>query len=119
MTEEQNNDFSRRIEAVVRQVPGVAGIFHAGGFVSGIVDAGARVLGIRDSEEAVIRVDRDGERTRIDVAMSVYSSVGALDTTRRVEAAIRDFFAGNSHGIADVRITVVRVVDTPREEWLA
>ncbi len=100
------------IETTIRAVPGVTGIFRAGGPVSKAVDMGARIIGGQDGTGHLIRVDQSPEGVRIDVAIGVHATASAVETSSRVHAAISALCAAHHITPAEIQVTVVQIDDT-------
>lgn len=113
MTMSQDQVSVGDIEATVRAIPGVSAIFRSGTTVSKVIDAGARLLGIRDDDIPLVRVEQETEGLRVEVAIGVQPSAGAVETTRRVHAAIDALLAQYGIASAEIHITVVHVDDDP------
>ncbi len=107
-----DRELAARIEAAVRVVPGVTDVFRVGGLVSEVVDAGAQVLGIQDGGTPPVRVERSADGDRVEVAIGVDSSAGAVETTRRVGAAIGALSAAQGAALTRIRVTVVHIDET-------
>ncbi|GAA4487160.1 hypothetical protein [Microbacterium panaciterrae] len=111
MSDPRDQELVEDIETAVRAIPGVTGIFRSGTTVAKVVDAGARLLGIRDADASLVRLEQTPEGARVEVAVGVQSSAGAVATTTRVHAAIDALCAGRRIGSVQIRITVVHVDD--------
>ncbi len=112
MMEPADRELAARIEAAVRAVPGVTEVFRMGGLVSKVVDAGAQILGIQDGETSPVRMERSADGCRVEVALGVDNSAGAVETTRRVQAAIGALGAAQGAALAEIRVTVVHIDET-------
>jgi hypothetical protein len=112
MTTWQEQALSSEIEAAVRAVPGVSGLFRVGTLANAI-DAGVRLLGIRDGSPFV-RLERSPDGLRADIAIGVHEHAGAVETIRRVQAAASAVIAAQHPAPADVRVTVVHINDAAR-----
>ncbi|WP_159500392.1 hypothetical protein [Microbacterium sp. 18062] len=100
------------IETAILAVPGVTTIFRTGSTASKVVDAGARLLGLRDDDAPLVRIEQAPEGFRVEVAIGVLASAGAVETAHRVHAAIEALTSQQRDGSAEIRITVVHVDDT-------
>ncbi len=101
------------IETTVLAIPGVTAVFRPGGVISNVVEAAAQVLGNEENPAPLVRIDQTAEGVRVGVAIGVGSSAGAVETTRRVQAAIGAL--STSHGVipAEIHVTVVHVDGSP------
>ncbi|GAA3663620.1 hypothetical protein [Microbacterium marinilacus] len=97
------------VETAIRSVPGVAGVFRAGTTVSKLVDVGARLVGAKDEAAPLVRIEESADGGRVDAAIGVQASAGAVDTVHRVHAAVDAALV--QHGVvpAEIRVTVVHV----------
>lgn len=115
MTTSQESALAADIELTARAIPGVAALFLAGSLASNMVDAGARAIGLRDDSDPLIRLEQTPEGMRVDIAIGVQAHVGAVETVRRVQAAVRAVIEEHHRAAADIRITVVHINDTTRQ----
>lgn len=111
MTTSQDQVRAVDIELATRAMPGVVALFRAGSLASNVFDAGARAIGIRDDSDPLIRIDQTPEGLRVDIAIGVQDDAGAVETIRRVHAAVRAVIAEQHRDTADIRITVVHIND--------
>lgn len=109
MIESSDRDLARAVEAVVRDVEGVTGVFRSGGFAAKAVDAGARLIGIRAGDEALVAVDREAAGIRVDVAVGIDGAAGAVATTRRVHEAIGRLGTALGSPFVEIRVTVAHI----------
>ena len=119
MTTSQEHALAADIEVAIRAMPGVAALFRAGSLASNVLDAGARAIGLRDDSDPLIHLDQTPEGLRVDIAIGVQDHAGAVETIRRVHAAVRAVIAEHLSAAADIRITVVHVNDTTKKEGQA
>jgi hypothetical protein len=112
MTTSQEHALAADIEVAIRAMPGVAALFRAGSIASNVLDAGARAIGLRDDSDPLIRLDERPDGLRVDIAIGVQDHVGAVETIRRVHAAVRAVTAEHDPAAVDIRITVVHISDT-------
>ncbi|WP_051172456.1 hypothetical protein [Microbacterium indicum] len=111
MTDERETRLAGDIAEAVREVPGVTALYSPGGAASQLVDAGARALGVRAADAAPVRVERDRDGTRVEVAIGAHAAHGGAATARRVHAAVRALCDARGAGPSIVRVTVVHVDD--------
>ncbi|MGI6879616.1 hypothetical protein [Microbacterium sp. gxy059] len=114
MTASQERTLAADIELATRAIPGVSALFRAGTLVSNVLEAGAWVIGIRDDSDPLIRLEQTPEGLRADIAIGVHEHVGAVETIRQVQAAVRAVVEEQHLVVADMRITVVHVSDATR-----
>lgn len=114
MTTWQEQTLSTEIEAAVRAIPGVSGLFRAGTFAANAIDAGVRLLGIHDGSAPFVRLERNHDGLRADIAIGVHEHSGAVETVRRVQEAAHAVIAAQDPAAAEVRITVVHINDAAR-----
>ena len=112
MTTSQEHALASDIELATRAMPGVGALFRVGSLASNALDAGARAIGIRDHSDSLIRLDQTPAGLRVDIAIGVQAHAGAVETTRRVHAAVRAVIAEQHRAPANIRITVVHIDDT-------
>lgn len=112
MMEPADRELAADIEATVRAVPGVTEVFRMGGLVPRVIDAGGQTLGIQHDETSHVRVERSADGDRVQVAIGVDSSAGAVETTRRIQAAIGALGAAQGAALTEIRVTVVHIDDT-------
>ena len=113
MIEPKDRELAADIETTVRAIPGVTALFRTGSIVSKVVDAGAQILGIQDDGAPLIRLERPPEGPRVEVAIGVCATVGAVETSGRVHAAIGALCTDQGFNPAEIRVTVVHIDDTP------
>ena len=114
MTEPTDRVLAADIEAAVREVPGVASVFRAGGRISQAVDAGAQLLGIQQEDGSLIRWEHSpSEGSRVEVAIGVQNAPGAADTSDRVHAAIAELCADRGYPSVKLHLTVVHIDEGP------
>lgn len=108
----QESALAADIEIATRAMPGVATLFRAGSLASNVLYAGARAIGIRDDSDPLIRLEQTPEGLRVDIAIGVQDHAGAVETIRRVQAAVRVVIEEQHGARAEIRITVVHINDT-------
>ncbi|WP_110590457.1 hypothetical protein [Microbacterium suaedae] len=111
MSLEDRQGIPARIEAAVRDVPGVAEVYPVGSLVSRAVDVGARLLGVRDDEAPRVRVEEGISSVRVEVAIGVRVVHGAGSVARDVHDAIRAAVGVRNEERPEIRLTVVHVDD--------
>ena len=114
MIESTDQTLAVEIEAAVRAVPGVTSLFRAGGIIAKVLDAGSQILGIEDSQNSLARVRLTPEGFRVEVAIGIDGSAGAVETTRGVESAIRALAVSRGADVAEIHVTVVHIDDGMR-----
>lgn len=115
MTTPPEHTLATDIESAVLTIPGVSTLFRAGTLASHVIDAGATLIGIRDDSAPLVRVDHTDDGPRVDIAIGVRQHLGAVDTTRRVHAAVRAALAERHVAPASIRITVVHINESIRQ----
>ena len=110
MSPEQN--LAAAVEAATRAVPGVVRIFRTGTIVSKLVDAGARLVGVRDGDAPLVRLEQTPEGTRVEIAIGVDASAGAVEAVHRVHDALDALLAEHDIRPEEIRVTVVHVDET-------
>ncbi len=112
MSERYEGELAEEIDATVRSVPGVTGVFRSGSAVRKAFDAGARVIGRRNAEDQFVRLEQTSVGLRVEAAIGVRASAGVVQTSRRVQAAISALCGGSHITVAEIYVTVVHIDDT-------
>ncbi|MGF3057466.1 hypothetical protein [Microbacterium sp. YY-01] len=112
MTTSQEHALAADIEFATRAMPGVTALFRVGSLASKVLDAGARAIGLRDDSDPLVRLEQTPEGLRVDIAIGIQEHAGAVETIRRVSAAVRAVIAEHYSSAAEIRITVVHINDT-------
>ncbi|MFZ4841886.1 hypothetical protein [Mycetocola saprophilus] len=112
MSSAEDFDLAVEIEATVRALPGVTGVFQAGLTVARVVEVGARLLGLRDGAATLVVLERESDAVRVSVAIGVDSSAGAVDTARRTHAAVEAVLRARADTVAGIQVTVVHIEET-------
>lgn len=109
MSESTEQAVAADIEAAVRALPGVTGVFRSGGLLAKLVDAGAEALGTAEQRAPFVRWETGETGPRADVAIGVRASAGAAETSARAHEVATVIC--REHGIAgaDIRVTVVHI----------
>lgn len=115
MNTSQKQTLATDIEVAVRAIPGVSTLFRSGTLVSNAIDAGARLIGIREDSAPRVQLEQAPDGLRADIAIGIRERAGAVETIRRVEAAVRAVIAERNSEPADIRITVVHIDETKRQ----
>ncbi len=113
MTEKYGQQLVDDIDTTVRAIPGVTALFSSRGAASNLVDAGAKVLGIRAADTSPIRLEHAEGGPRVEIAIGVQAAAGAVETSCRVQAAIRALCAAQNVVLSEIHVTVVHIDDTP------
>ena len=112
MTTSQEHALAADIEIATRAMPGVTALFRPGALASNVLDAGARAIGLRDDSDPFVRLEQRPESLGVDIAIGIQEQAGAVETIRRVSAAVRAVIAEHHPAAAEIRITVVHINDT-------
>lgn len=109
MNDSTDQVVAAEIEAAVRALPGVTGIFRAGGILSKLADAGAEVLGGPEHRAPAVRWENGANGARAEVSIGVRASAGAAETGARAHEAVSAVCVERGIVGAEVRITVVHI----------
>lgn len=109
----KDRELAADIETTVRAIPGVTTLFRTGSIVSKVVDAGVQMLGIQDDGAPLVRLERSPEGPRVEVAIGVHATMGAVETSGRVHEAIVALCTDQGFNPAEIHVTVVHIDDTP------
>lgn len=101
------------LETTVLAIPGVTAVFRTGGVISNVVETATHVLGSNEDPAPLVRVHRTAERVRVEVAIGVDSTAGAVETTYRVQAAIRALSISRGALSAEIQVTVAHIDGSP------
>ncbi|RLP82298.1 hypothetical protein D9V34_10940 [Mycetocola lacteus] len=109
MSTVEDFELAAEIEATVRALPGVTGVFQAGLTVARVVEVGARLLGLRDGAATLVLLERESDTVRVSVAIGVDSAFGATETARRAHDAVGVALRARGEGAASIHVTVVHI----------
>lgn len=100
------------VEAVVREVPGVAALYPTGSAVMKLLDGAARAMGLID-ETSPIGIDLDDSVLQVRISVGILRECGTLRTTRAVHDAVHDLLVARGVTAPRIEVTVARISDPP------
>ncbi|MCS4275931.1 hypothetical protein M2390_001103 [Mycetocola sp. BIGb0189] len=112
MSTVEDFELAAEIEATVRALPGVTGVFQAGLTVARVVEVGARLLGLRDGAATLVLLERESDTVRVSVAIGVDSAFGATETARHTHDAVDTLLRARGDAASSIQLTVVHIEET-------
>ena len=109
MTERAADHLEAALEAAIRSVPGVTGLYRTGSGVAKLVDASAALLRGQQQRSPLVRVEHGTAGVTVTAAVGVDAAVSSVQVLELASAAVADAVAASQLALEQVHLTVVHL----------